>query len=197
MASALADIVGMRTWGLLADRIKNKGVVQIAGWIAIFLPLAWVTVRPDNTVFAFFLHVVGGGFWAGITLCMNNLLLKISPRQDRTFFFSIHNITAGLGAALGPILAGYLIEHMSRTSVHLFSWNVAPIQTIFIISTVLRLLSFQLFRHIDEPEAVPVGQIIRVLRSIRGLNMASGFNYILHPFIEISRSDEKDTPDGP
>jgi len=187
MISAFSDLIGMQVWGRISDRIKNKAVIQFAGRVAIFLPLAWVLARPRSIVIPVVLHVVGGGFWAGINLCMNNLLLSISPREDRASFFSLYNIMGGIGAATAPILAGLLLKSISELGLHLFSWNLFPVHIIFIASTLLRLLSFRFLKDVHEPEEVPVGQMVRVLRSIRGLNMNNGFSYLLHPFIHSAR----------
>ena len=195
MLSAFADLIGMKVWGRISDKAKNKPVIQFAGWVAIFLPLAWVLARPQGIVLAVALHIVGGGVWAGITLCTNNLLLNISPKESRPLFFSVYNIIGGMGAATGPVLAGLLLHSLSGLHLHLFSWNLFPVQGIFIISTLLRLLSFQLLKDVHEPEEMPVGQMVRILRSIRGLNMANGFTYLLHPFIHSAREKLASSPD--
>ncbi|MFH1625849.1 MAG: MFS transporter [Pseudomonadota bacterium] len=186
MLSAFADLIGMRIWGRISDRVKNKAVIQSSGWIAIFLPVAWVTVQPGSVLIPIFLHLVGGGFWAGINLCMNNLLLRISPQENRAFFLSTYNFIGGLGAATGPILAGLTLKSVSNLDLQLFSWQILPLHLVFVGSTLFRLLSFQLFRYVREPEEVTVGEMVRVLRGVRGLNVANGFNYLLHPFIETS-----------
>lgn len=191
LISATADLAGMQLWGRLSDRVKNKAVIRFAGWVVIFLPLGWVTVRPESLFVPMLLHLIGGGFWAGIHLCMNNLLLRISPQETKTWFLSIYHIAAGVGAASGPIISGFVLNAVLRSDFQLFSWHLVPLQGIFIISTMLRLLSFQIFRTIREPEEVPVGQVIRILRSIRGLSMANGFNHLLHPFIEITKDRQK------
>ena len=191
MISSFADLIGMQLWGKISDRVKNKAVIQLAGWVAVFLPLAWTIVRPGSLLMPILLHVVGGGFWAGINLCMNNLLLRISPQENRTMFLSAYNITGGLGAATGPILAGLAVKSATNLSLQFFSWTVFPLQVIFVTSTLFRLLSLQLFKYVHEPEEVTVGQVVRILRSVRGLNMANGFNYLLHPFLEISKNESE------
>lgn len=191
MASAFADLIGMRVWGMLSDRVKNKAVMQLTSWVAIFLPLAWVTVSKESFILPIVLHIVGGGFWAGMTLCTNNLLLKISPRNNCAVYFSIYNIMAGLGAAISPIVAGYLLHHVSGMTFQVYSITLVPLQGIFIISMLLRFISFRLFKYVDEPDAVPVKLLVRVLRSIRGLNTATGFTSILHPFVTIRRRQDK------
>ena len=191
MLSAFADMAGMQLWGKISDKVKNKAVIQFAGWVAVFLPLAWVTVRPDSIVMPTVLHFVGGGFWAGINLCMNNLLLRIAPEGNRTLSLTIYNIMGGLGAAAGPILAGFVLNSISHMNFQWFSQDLMPLHIIFMTSTLLRLLSFQLFKAVHEPEAVKVGQMVRILRGVRGLNMATGFNYLLHPFVLTDQNDRK------
>jgi MFS family permease len=185
MLSAFADMMGMRLWGRISDRVKNKAVIQLTSWVAVFLPLAWVSARPESVAIPIILHVVGGGFWAGINLCTNNFLLRISPLENRASFISIYNIIAGIGSAAGPILSGFVLKSLSVVDLSLFSWKVLPIHVIFIASTLFRLLSFQFYKSVHEPEEVTVGRMVRILRSVRGLTMANGFNYLLHPFIEI------------
>jgi MFS family permease len=185
MLSAIADMVGMRVWGRISDKVKNKAVIRVSSWIAIILPLAWISARPESVVIPITLHIVGGGFWAGINLCMNNLLLKISPQEQRASYISAFNITGGLGSALGPIVAGYVLKSIGSLDLHFLSWHLFPVQVIFMASTLFRLMSFQLFKFVHEPEALTVGQMVRILRSVRGLTMANGFNSLLHPFIEI------------
>ncbi len=187
MLSGFADILGMQFWGRVSDKVRNKAIIRLASWVAAFLPLAWVTVKPENTFIPIFLHVVGGGFWAGINLCLNNLLLRITPKENRSWFISVYNIMGGLGATIGPILAGLTVKSISMLDFQLFSWKLMPLQLIFVISTFLRLFSLQLLKYVSEPEEVTIGKMVRILRSIRGLNMAAGFNFLLHPFVEIER----------
>jgi MFS family permease len=174
----------MQLWGKISNRAQNKAVIRAAGWVAVLIPLAWVSARPQSVVIPIILHVVGGGFWAGINLCMNNLLLRISPQENKGSFLSIYSIAGGIGAATGPIVGGLVLKHINELNLQLFSVTLLPLQVLFITSTLLRLLSFQLFKYVHEPEEVTVGQMVRILRSVRGLNMASGFNNLLHPFVQ-------------
>jgi MFS family permease len=187
--SACADLIGMQVWGRISDKVKNRAIIRFASWVAVFLPLAWVTVAPGAYVLPIFLHLVGGSFWAGINLSMNNLLLRISPRENKEIFLSIFNMLAGLGAALGPVLGGLAVKLMADLDLRLLGREMAPLQIVFLTSTLLRLFSIQLFKWVHEPEEATVGQLVRVLRSVRGMNVATGFNYLLHPFIEITRKD--------
>jgi MFS family permease len=188
MLSAFADLVGMRLWGKLSDTTRNKPIIYFAGWGAVFLPLAWVFVRPESMVLPILLHLLGGGMWAGINLCKNNLLLRISPREDRALYFSVYNVVGGLGASVGPILGGLLVQAFGQGPIHLSCRVLLPLHMLFVLSTLFRLISLQLIRRIEEPEEVTVVQMLRVIRSVRGLNMTNGFNFLLHPFINVSEA---------
>ena len=78
--SALADLIGMRVWGKLSDKVKNKGIIQLASWIAVFLPFAWIHAKPDSVFLPIFLHIAGAGFWAGINLCLIAKFLSAPPQ---------------------------------------------------------------------------------------------------------------------
>lgn len=189
--SGLADLAGMHLWGRISDKVGNKTVIRFASGVAIFIPLAWVFVWPESVILPIAINLIAGAFWAGINLCMNNLLLRISPSKNKSLYLSTYSIGAGLGAATGPIIAGWLLRLISDTSFRLFTWELLPIHIIFLTSTVLRLLSFQLFKRIYEPEEAKDVHAVRILRHVRGLNVASGFNFLLHPFIEIVKNNRK------
>lgn len=102
-----------------------------------------------------------------------------------------HSHLAGVGAALGPIAGGLAAKYLVNMELEFLDVKMVPLQVVFLISTSLRLVNFQLFRYVHEPEEASVGHFIRVLRNVRGLNVATGFNYLLHPFIEIMRKEEQ------
>ena len=183
--SATFDLIGMRIWGVLSDRIKNKAVIQFSARFAVFIPLAWVMVRPGTYVLPIVLHVFAGVFWAGINLCTTNLLLRISGQENRAVYLSIFSIVGGLGAVLSPMLAGAFLRGISGLDLYLFGWKLFPIQILLIGSTLFRLLTVQTLRRIKEPEEGSVKEIIRILKSVRGMNISSGFSYLLHPFVTI------------
>ena len=183
--SALADLLGMRVWGKLSDRVKNKSIIQLASWVAVFAPFAWVSVRPGSWVAPIIIHIVAGGFWAGINLCTNNLLLRISPTENKGIFFSTYSVIAGAGAVVAPITAGFLLRIMPEAEITIFDVELLPLHLVFMASTLMRFASRMLLKSVIEPDAAPVSQLVRILRNVRGLNVANGFNSLLHPFVEI------------
>jgi MFS family permease len=163
--------------------------MHAASWVAVFLPLLWSLVRPGSVWLPVFLHILGGGFWAGIQLCTNNLVLRISPRQQRPLYISAFNITAGIGAAVAPVLAGLALKTLSAADISFLPAGVLPLHLVFLTSTILRLGSLLLIRKFHEPQEVTIGQLIRILRNVRGLNTTNGFHPVLHPFVPVNQRD--------
>ncbi|UCE51002.1 MAG: hypothetical protein JSV31_17215 [Desulfobacterales bacterium] len=79
--------------------------------------------------------------------------------------------------------------------MHLLHPVITPLRLVFLVSTVMRLFSLQLLKFVQELEEVPVGQLIRILRNVRGLNTTNGFQALLHPFVEAPVPD-KDSENG-
>ncbi len=191
MISSFADLVGMRVWGRISDLVKNKAIIQLSSWVVVFLPFAWAMVRPGSIVVPIILQLVGGGFWAGINLCTNNLLLAISPPKRRSLYLSLYNVASGLGAIVGPLSAGLLLNAIRDLELSFFSLAVLPLQIVFLSSTLFRLASRHLIDAVKEPTGRSTSDVLRILKGLRWLNMTSGFNYLLHPFIEIARGAQK------
>jgi MFS family permease len=165
--SAVADLVANRFWGALSDKIKNKAVIQLAAWGVVVLPALWVLVRPGDVIMPLALQIVSGGFWAGVVLCSNNLLLRISPQEGRVWYISTYSIAAGLGAATAPIVAGYVLSTLNARPVGTISGGFLPLHYVFLFSTALRTFSLILFRCVHEPQEKSVLQTIQVLYGIR------------------------------
>ena len=117
---------------------------------------------------------------------MNNLLFGIAPKENKTFYLSVYNIAGGAGAAIGPVVAGLIPKELNGFSFEIISFKIVPLHFIFLASTVFRLLSSRfLLKKVREPEETEPIQVIRIIRNVRALNVASGFNHLLHPFVEI------------
>jgi MFS family permease len=185
--SSGADLVGMRLWGALSDRVKNRPILWVGGWVAVFLPLGYLALGPHSVVLPVLLHVTGGGIWSGLNLCSGNLMLRLSQPRQRPLYLAAYSVTAGLGAALGPVLGGLLAKVVGGGGPLGAVGGLLPLQAVILVSVALRFVSLQFLRRVREPEEATVGQLIRVVRSVRGMTTAAGFNFILHPFLEVSR----------
>jgi len=168
----VASLLGMQFWGWISDRVKNRAVIRLGGWFVVFLPALWTTVRPGDILVPILLQLVSGGFWAGVNLCVHNMLLRISPRESKVWYLSACNIAVGLGAAAAPIAAGCILSVLDGRTVSVVSGEILPIHLVFYGSTLMRLVSLQYFRYIHEPQETSVRGIFALFRRgwIRGLS---------------------------
>jgi hypothetical protein len=180
---AVLDLVGMRVWGSISDRVKNKAVIRLAGWGVVFLPALWVVVRPADVLIPIMLQVVSGGFWSGVNLCTHNLLLRLSPQAGKVWFISAYSIIAGLGAALAPIIGGVLLTVLSTRLPASPAGGLIPLHYIFIASTVMRILSLQLLARVREPQENSLRQMLISIGSFGRPNPVLRLHAALRPFL--------------
>lgn len=163
---SLADLVGMKFWGAVSDRVKNRAVIQVAGWGVVVLPSLWILVRPEDVLLPLFMQTIGGGLWAGVSLCIHNMNLRISPQESRIWFISAYNITAGLGAAVAPVIAGCFLSAMSDRAPG--PPGILPLHYLFIASSAMRVVSMLLLNRVREPQQSNAGELLSLFfRSIR------------------------------
>ncbi len=119
-----------RYWGRLADYFGPKSVMIVSGLGIIILPLLWWFAT--NAWFPLIIHVVNGLFWGGYNLAAFNLLLDITPDDNRTVYVGVYNTLMGVATAVGPLLGGFAAE-------------VVGLRPIFLISFVGRAVALYLF----------------------------------------------------
>lgn len=119
-----------RYWGRLADFFGQKSVMLLSGLGIITLPLWW-WISP-SIWFPFFIHVVNGVFWGGYNLASFNLLLEITPDENRSVYVGVYNTLMGVAMAIGPLLGGFAAERFG-------------LKPIFLVSFVIRTFALYLF----------------------------------------------------
>ena len=135
VAFVAAQSVSALMWGLLGDRSGFRAVYVLAlgTWILGSLIVLWAPVFP--IAYAVFL-LVGAGL-SGVLLASQNLVLEFGRERDRPMrIAATHSLSEAAGVA-GFLGAG-LISLM------------APIESVFLVSTVLHLLALRkLIRTVD------------------------------------------------
>lgn len=131
---AAANLLMMLVWGKLADRIGNRPILLLVGILVALTPLLWL--GANTSPFSIWLwlpllHILAGGTWAAIDLCINNLQIGISPVRHYATYFSVAAAISGLGGALGATAGGLLAQ-----------WtDYGGLTQLFALSSVLRLLA--------------------------------------------------------
>lgn len=168
--SSLATLFSVRIWGRLTDRFGNKPVAALTTLVATFLPLIWCFTKPGNWVILVpIIQALAGIFWPGIDLVTNNLLLKLSPQENRSLYIGVLNFFLGIfGVALAYLGGGYILERvapfLSSLSMARWGWGIIPYYYVFILSALLRFLTFWLLLpRVEENDSASMKVLARAI----------------------------------
>lgn len=128
--SSLTALFGQQLFGRLLDRKDAYWVLQVSGFILPVLPFAWIFITAPWHVT--FINLVGGVAWAGYNLANFNLLLALTPDEQRPRAVALYQTAVFTSAVIGPLLGGYLADAVS-------------FQLIFGLSAAGRLLGLLVF----------------------------------------------------
>ena len=169
--AALADFVGMRTWGAFSDRTGNKPVIAIAAALAAPLPL--LMLAANHSVWSIFLllpfiYAAGGFFFAGYNLCAANILFNIAPRERDSIFFAWWAALTGVASGIGSVAGGVLAKWAAQNSVALGFFSIDGLKVVFLVSGVGRVLAVPLLRGLREPGSAHTRQALHAILPWRG-----------------------------
>ena len=128
--SSLTALVGQRVFGRLLDVRGAFWVQLVTGFLIPGLPLAWVFITADWQVGV--INTFGGFLWAGYNLANFNLLLTLTPDEQRPRAVALYQTAVFSSAVIGPLLGGFLADGVSY-------------QLVFGLSAAGRLLGMVLF----------------------------------------------------
>ena len=144
--SSLFALAGQRLFGRMLDYKGSLWVQAITGLLIPALPLGWLFVTSPWQVGI--INVFSGVLWAGYNLSNFNLLLELSPPEQRPRAVALYQTVVFASAVLGPLLGGYLAD-------------AAGFKLIFALSGVGRILGMVVFLWLT---------VRPVLRSAGGLS---------------------------
>lgn len=124
--SQLAGIFAIKIWGKYSDQFSNKTIIRIAAPVYILCILGWsfVMLPSSHTITLFLIgliNVLSGVSTSGINLAINNIGIKLAPKEEAIVYISARNMIVAFVSALGPLLGGFLADFFSTRS---FVWNV-------------------------------------------------------------------------
>jgi len=167
MITSVFTILFVRAWGGLIDQFGNKPVLFISGLAVAMLPAMWIFTTPDFYWIIALFNVISGIFFCGIELTSANLMMKLSPSKNRSFYIANFNmVTALVGSILAYFTGGFLME-LTRGWVRSFHIMVLgyPLNNyhlLFLISTLVRLSAVLFFLPaFSEDESHSPWEVIR------------------------------------
>ncbi len=109
--ASLFGLVGQRLFGRLLDYKGSFWVQRITGLLIPVLPFSWIFVTSPWQVAL--INVASGLLWAGYNLSNFNLLLELSPDEQRLRAVALYQTVVFVSAVVGPLLGGYLADAVS------------------------------------------------------------------------------------
>ena len=157
-----ANLLLMLFWGKLADRVGNRTVLIGVGILVAATPLFWLGTGSDSaSIWLWFplLHILGGGTWAAIDLCNNNLQLGVAPVNTQSSYFAIAAAVAGVSGALGTTAGGLLVEFA----------DYGGIPGLFALSAIVRLVALLPLVLVQEQRGQSLYQMMRILFPVKAV----------------------------
>ncbi|MCG7348383.1 MFS transporter [Sphingomonas sp. ACRSK] len=124
VVSQIANLLALRSWGVLSDRFANKSVMAVCAPAYIFAIVAMIGASQfeNRTLVAGWLvvlHMLMGAAIAGVTLTSTNIALKLSPKGSATAYVAANAMVTAVAAGLAPILGGLLADFFARRELEL------------------------------------------------------------------------------
>ena len=127
--SQLVNILFLRVWGPLIDRLGNKAVLSVNASLYILVIVGWTfTTMPDRHELTMpllvVLHFLAGAAGAGISVAGGTIGMKLSPPGQATPYLAGASMAANLGAGIGPLVGGLFADFFSVRQITVeFTWT--------------------------------------------------------------------------
>lgn len=136
----LARIIALPHIGKVAKRYGAKRVVWLGGLGIAPLSAMWLVT--DAVPFLVCIQLLAGVAWASYEMGTFLMLFETIPDDEKTSILTIFNLANALAVVSGSVLGGLLLKHLGAETSAYF--------TIFVISSIGRLLTLPMLRGIEE-----------------------------------------------
>ena len=156
--TALSAVFLNKPWGKLIDRFGSKPVLSFCAFGIAIIPLIWLFPRADFLWILIFESLYTGSLWAGFNLAAFNMPIAISPRENRPSYLAAFSVITGFGFFIASLGGGVLAEIFSGFNWHLGPQTLVNYHLLFVISSLLRIISAVFILHFHEPreKSVPI-----------------------------------------
>ncbi len=129
--AAVSGVVFQQLWGKYGDYFGNMRTMRVAGWGIATIPACWLI--SQSLGFGFFVQVLGGCFWGGFNLLLNNFMIEAVSPEKRIRCISYFNIMNSVAVFLGASFGGWFFHRLPAVRGYSFL-------ALFLISCFLRTM---------------------------------------------------------
>jgi MFS family permease len=109
------SIVGMNVMGNLADRFSNRVALGIS-YAVMALSLFWLI--PSGSEWSLFFFSIAFGFaYGGMQVLFSPLVAELFGTRSHGVILATGALAGSVGAALGPVVAGYIFDVLHSYTV--------------------------------------------------------------------------------
>ncbi len=207
--SQVANVAVLSVWGKYADRFGAKAVMMASGSLMLLLLPLWSLVSSVNrgTVGAgmlvylliAFCMVLQGLSMAGTNIASGILTMKRAGHQRTSAYLSLASMAGSLGAGLGPLAGGRLIDVLLQrrltinvewigpsSSVGFTGLNLGGYEFLFLLAFLLGMFTSSLLARIHEFQDYSRSVVLDELykdsaATVRALNSIPGARFLQVP----------------
>ncbi|MCX7625981.1 MAG: MFS transporter [Candidatus Sumerlaeaceae bacterium] len=177
VVSSLGVVVGSNYWGLLCDTFGFRRILQVLAVGKIAAPACFLVALPNNSATFILLTVLmflDGFLNAGAVLAPQGVMLKATPRRNRTMYIAAVNfLSLALGATVASVITGKLIDLIdARWTFSIGSYEGTGYHWAFVASTLMRVGAIPLSRRINDEKWISWDEILPVLTSWKAFAVA-------------------------
>ncbi len=197
---AVATALAANHWGRLADRIGHR-TVWILCSLAYLTHLSFFFINRDNyTWLALGNAAAFGLLCAGQQVAVQNIMLAMAPAGRSEFYVSVLQSVTALGAALGPVVGGWLADHY-RVFGAVILPSGQPVCYIHVLLTIAfagMLLTLAIMARVPDPKGTALlpwfarlvsGELLRTVWNLSALATPSNVPRRVRALRRVSQRD--------
>lgn len=136
--------------GALADRFGNRPVMIVCQLLVAAGMLFFAAATRAHWTWLLGAWVLWIAY-AGLNVCLPNLMLKLSPRETNTSYIAAFEAVRGLCYAVSAIVGGYLVDHFRACNLSIGCAEVQFFTILFLFGWVTRSLGAAVLLLVKEP----------------------------------------------
>ena len=145
IAGLLGTFLAARRMGRMVDRFGVKRVLQFSHFMWSLVPACWLPALPGRAlVWVSLASVLGTVFSTSAANASVKLATRFPASEEGGMYMAISTVVGSVANGLGALAAGVFLTALGPWSVTILGLVLSAFPVLFIISTILRLLTWSI-----------------------------------------------------